>query len=201
MAATVSKDPDHDIDALVAQVAAGDRRAFAELYDRFSDQVFGLARYVTRHEPTAEEVTQETFLKLWRKADTFRSGRGKFSTWLLTIAKRTAIDRLRKEDRRPDIAEAIDVEAEWRPAMSNPGSGSEEARWRSLYFALHDIPDEQRHAIALAYYQDMSHSQIAEYLGIPLGTVKTRIRLGMQKLREAWETARSDTSNSAAPDV
>ncbi|MDX1600709.1 MAG: sigma-70 family RNA polymerase sigma factor [Anaerolineales bacterium] len=190
-----------DADELVEMVVEGDRRAFAELYNRFSDQVFGLARYVTRHEPTAEEVTQETFLKLWRKADTYRSGRGKFSTWLLTIAKRTAIDRLRKEDRRPDVAEAVDVEAEWRPAMSNPGSDSEEARWRSLYFALHDLPDEQRQAIALAYYQDMSHSQIAEYLGIPLGTVKTRIRLGMQKLRAAWQTADSNRSDSGESDV
>lgn len=197
----MSTESERDVEELVEQVVQGDRRAFAELYDRFSDQVFGLARYVTHHEPTAEEVTQETFLKLWRKADTFRSGRGKFSTWLLTIAKRTAIDRLRKEDRRPDVAEAVDVEAEWRPAMSNPGSGSEEARWRSLYFALHDIPDEQRQAIALAYYQDMSHSQIAEYLGIPLGTVKTRIRLGMQKLRAAWQTAESNTSNSGDSDV
>lgn len=197
----MSKDPDNDIDALVAQVAAGDRRAFAELYDRFSEQVFGLVRYVTRHEPTAEDVTQETFLKLWQKADSYRPGRGKFSTWLLTIAKRTAIDRLRKQDRRPDVAEAIDVEADWRPALSNPGSGGDEARWRSLYFALHDIPDEQRQAIALAYYQGMSHSQIASYLGIPLGTVKTRIRLGMQKLRRAWLDSEGDASESGTDDV
>lgn len=197
----MSKDSERDVDKLVERVVQGDRGAFEELYDRFSGKVFGLARYVTRHEPTAEEVTQETFLKLWRKAETYRPGRGKFSTWLLTIAKRTAIDRLRKEDRRPDVAEAVDVEADWRPVLSNPGSGGDEARWRSLYFALHDIPDEQRQAIALAYYQDMSHSQIAAYLGIPLGTVKTRIRLGMQKLRAAWMSSEADASKSGESDV
>lgn len=191
----------HDIADLVARVAEGDRDAFRRLYDLYADQVYGLVRYVTRHEQTAEEVTQETFIKLWRKADSYRSGRGKFSTWLLTVAKRTAIDRLRRENRRPEIAEAVDVEADWRPVLSNPGGHEEEARWRSLYFALQDLPEEQKQAVSLAYYQDMSHSQIAEYLGIPLGTVKTRIRLGMQKLRDAWFNSEDDTSKSAPADV
>ncbi len=197
----MSEDSKHDIAELVGRVADGDRRAFRRLYDQYADQVYGLARYVTRHDQTAEEVTQETFIKLWRKAGSYRPRRGKFSTWLLTIAKRTAIDRLRREDRRPEIAEAVDIEADWRPALSNPGAGDEEARWRSLYFALHDLPDEQRQAVSLAYYQDMSHSQIAEYLGIPLGTVKTRIRLGMQKLRDGWLSSEDDKSNSAPADV
>lgn len=197
----MSEDPGLDIPDLVARVADGDRNAFRQLYDLYADQVYGLVRYVTRHEQTAEEVTQETFIKLWRKAGSFRSGRGKFSTWLLTIAKRTAIDRLRREDRRPEIAEAVDVEADWRPVLSNPGGDSEEARWRSLYFALQDLPEEQKQAVSLAYYQDMSHSQIAEFLGIPLGTAKTRIRLGMQKLRDAWLNSEDDASKSASADV
>lgn len=197
----MNEESERDIAGLVARVADGDQRAFADLYDLYADRVYGLARYVTGHNSTAEEVTQETFLKLWRKADRFRASRGSFSTWLLTIAKRTAIDRLRREDRRPDVAQTVEVEAEWRPALSNPGSGGEEARWRSLYFALHDIPAEQRQAIALAYYQDMSHSQIAAYLGIPLGTVKTRIRLGMQKLRQAWLASGTDASDTGNDDV
>lgn len=197
----MSTDSEQDVDALVARVADGDRRAFAELYDRFADQVYGLVRYVTRHDLTAEEVTQEAFLKLWRKAGSYSPGRGKFSTWFLTLAKRTAIDRLRKDDRRPDLAEGVDIEAEWRTEFSNPGSGGEEARWRSLFFTLQQLPPEQMQAVSLAYYHDMSHSQIAEYLGIPLGTVKTRIRLGMQKLRDAWFDEGEDTSNSAVADV
>lgn len=197
----MSDHSEHKAAELVSRVVEGDRRAFRELYDLYADQVYGLVRYVTGHDQTAEEVAQETFIKLWRKAGSYRAGKGKFSTWLLTIAKRTAIDRLRREDRRPKIAEAVDIEADWRPSLTNPGSGGEEARWRSLYFALQDLPDEQRQAVSLAYYQDMSHSQIAEYLGIPLGTVKTRIRLGMQKLREAWLSSGEDASKSAPADV
>lgn len=156
------------------------------LYDLFASKVYGLALYLTKDEAMAEEVSQETFVKLWTSADTFRSGRGSVSAWLLTIARRTAIDRFRKQGRRPEIVENMEVEADWNPVMGAPLSDTEESRWRTLYFALRELPVEQRQAIVLSYYHGLSHSEIASHLEIPLGTVKTRIRLGMEKLRESW---------------
>lgn len=186
IAAIVSKLSETDPSELVRQVAAGDRSAFMKLYDLFASKVYGLALYLTKDEALAEEVSQETFVKLWTSADTFRSGRGSVSAWLLTIARRTAIDRFRKQDRRPEIAENVEVEADWNPVMGEPLSDTEESRWRTLYFALQELPVEQRQAIVLSYYHGLSHSEIASHLEIPLGTVKTRIRLGMEKLRESW---------------
>lgn len=176
------------------RVAAGDRDAFMQIYDLFASRVYGLALYLTKDEAAAEEVSQETFVKVWTSADTFNSGRGSFSAWLLTIARRTAIDRFRKQDRRPDIAESVEIEADWNPAMGAPLSNTEESRWRTLYFALQELPQEQRQAIVLSYYHGLSHSEIASHLEIPLGTAKTRIRLGMEKLRESWFGAFSDKS-------
>lgn len=171
---------------LIRRVADGDRAAFMQLYDRFASKVYGLALYITKNPSVAEEVSQETFVKLWTSADTFRPARGRFSTWLLTIARRTAIDRIRKQSRRPDIADGVDVEADWDPDLQEPLTATEESRWRTLYFALQELPQEQRQAIVLSYYHGLSHSEIAAHLGIPLGTAKTRIRLGMEKLRASW---------------
>lgn len=197
IAAIVADTQGPDVPLLVEKVATGDRQSFLELYDQFADRVYGLAVYMLHDEMAAEEVTQETFLKFWNSAASFRSDRGRFSTWLLTIARRTAIDRIRRESRRPEIAEDLDVEADWKTEFSQPASGSEEARWRTLYFSLNELPVEQRHAVTLSYYHGLSHSEIASYLDIPLGTAKTRIRLGLQKLRASWLESESDASKSA----
>jgi RNA polymerase sigma-70 factor (ECF subfamily) len=181
---------------LVHRIAEGDQEAFLQLYDQFSSRVYGLAVYISKDENAAEEITQETFIKLWTSADTFKRQRGRVSSWLLTIARRTAIDWHRRQSRKPPIAEEIEVEADWDPAFSEPLSHSEESRWRSLYFALKALPIEQRQAVVLSYYHGLSHSQIAQQLNIPLGTAKTRIRLGMQKLREGWFEDRPDTSKT-----
>lgn len=191
---TVPTEPQASTAELVRRVAKGDRAAYFELYQRFADRVFGLALHITRHRATAEEVAQETFLKLWTAADTFRPEQGRVSAWLLTITRRTAIDRLRYEGRRPELDETLDIEADWLINLASGVSQSDEARWHSLYFALQQLPAEQRHAIALAYYFGLSHREIAGYLDIPLGTAKTRIRLGMEKLRDAWL---SDASEQA----
>lgn len=194
IALIVSDRTSAEVAELVRRVAQGDRGSFLDLYDQFSSDVYGLALYMLHDEMAAEEVTQETFLKVWTSADTYKPNRGKFSSWLLTIARRTAIDRLRKDSRRPEIAEHVDVEAEWRPELTKPASDSEEARWRSLYFSLQELPVEQRKAVTLSYYHGLSHSEIAAYLDIPLGTAKTRIRLGLQKLRDSWFRGEGDTS-------
>lgn len=167
------------------QVAARDRTAFLRLYDRYASRVYGLALRMLRDKMNAEEVTQDTFLRLWTRAETFRPGRGRLVSWLLTITRRLALDRFRLQARRPQVAQSGNPAEDWY-ARPDPQTDTEEARWRSMRFAVLELPDEQRAAIELAYYHGLSHRQIAEQLEIPLGTAKTRIRLGMEKLRQAW---------------
>lgn len=174
---------------LAQRVALGDRRAFLELYDLCSPKVYGLALKIMGDAMAAEEVTQDAFLKLWTRAETFRAGRGSFMAWLLTITRHTALDRFRRESRRPDEVDPPDSDSEWAAILDDPQSSTEEARWRSLHFAIQALPDEQRRVIQTAYFHGMSHREISAYLGVPIGTVKTRLRLGMENLRRAWITA------------
>jgi RNA polymerase sigma-70 factor (ECF subfamily) len=169
---------------LLKRVSAGDRGAFLALYDRYASRVYGLALHMLRDKMSAEEVAQETFLKLWTRADSFHPDKGSFPIWLLTIARRTALDRIRLESRRPAIAEPPDEYGDWNH-LPHPDSISEEARWGSVRLALEALPAEQQAVISLSFYFGLSQSQISEHLGIPLGTVKTRMRLGMEKLRDA----------------
>jgi len=171
---------------LILKVAEGDREAFLALYDRYSAKVYGLALRVLGDPMTAEEVTQDAFLRLWTRADTYNPDRGRLSSWLLTITRRLAIDHFRLEGRRPPAWNPSNPESALE-RIPDPASQSEESRWGSMKFALINLPQEQRSVIELAFYHGMSHSQIAEYQSTPLGTVKTRIRLGMEKLRREWE--------------
>ena len=174
-----------DDDELIRMVVQRDRDAFITLYDRHSAKVFGLTLRMLDEQMAAEEVTQDTFLKLWTRADTFSSQKGSLLAWLLTIARRTALDRIRLDNRRPEFSNPTDPEDVWR-LSPDPDSQTDEARWRSLHFLLLELPEEQRRVIDLAYYHGMSQSQIAEFLAVPLGTIKTRLRLGMEKLRQLW---------------
>jgi RNA polymerase sigma-70 factor (ECF subfamily) len=133
----------------------------------------------------AEEATQDTFLKLWSRARLYLNERGPLLVWLLTIARRTALDRLRLESRRPALSDSNDPEDSW-DLLPDLGTLPEESRWRSLYFAVQSLQPDHRQVIELAYYQGMSQSEIAEVLGWPLGTVKTRLRAAMEQLREKW---------------
>jgi RNA polymerase sigma-70 factor (ECF subfamily) len=133
----------------------------------------------------AEEVTQDTFLKLWTRARQFIPAQGELVSWLLTIAHRTALDRLRMENRRLPASNALDPEEQW-PTIPDGNSLTPDSRWRSLYFAVQSLPAEQRQVIDLAYYKGMSQSEIAEVLGWPLGTVKTRLRTAVHALRQQW---------------
>lgn len=167
------------------RVVDQDRAAFLKLYDRYAPRVYGLALRMLGDAMTAEEVSQDAFLRLWTRASTFNPRRGRLVSWLLTITRRLALDHFRLQSRRPAIDESATLSEHWY-ARVDPQSDTEEARWSSLRFALMDLPDDQRVAIELAFYYGLSHSQIADELDIPLGTAKTRIRLGMQKLRDAW---------------
>ena len=170
---------------LISQVVNGEQRAFLALYDRYSSRVYTLALRMVRDQMMAEEVVQDTFLKLWSRARQYLTERGPLLTWLLTIARHTALDRLRLESRRPALSDGNDPDFAWE-IIPAPETTSEEARWQSLYLAVRSLPNEQRQVIELAYYQGLSQSEIAEVLNLPLGTVKTRLRAGMNRLRHEW---------------
>ncbi len=177
-----------DIDdmELVAKVARGDEEAFLALYDRHASRVHGLTLHILHDSMLAEEATQDTFLKLWSRARQYLMERGPFLPWLLTIARHVALDRLRFEARRPALSDSNDPEDTWQQ-LPDLNTMAEEARWRSLYFAVQALPPDQCKVVELAYYQGLSQSEIAEVLGWPLGTVKTRLRSAMEKLREVWK--------------
>ncbi len=170
---------------LVTRVANGEESAFLALYDRYVGRVYALMLRILSDPMLAEEATQDTFLKLWSRARLYLGERGSLLLWLLTIARRTALDRLRLENRRPALSDSKDPEDSW-DLIPDLNTMPEESRWRSLYFAVQALQPEHRQVIELAYYQGMSQSEIAEELGWPLGTVKTRLRAAMEHLRETW---------------
>jgi RNA polymerase sigma-70 factor (ECF subfamily) len=179
------KASDEDDLVLIQRVARGEQQAFLALYDRHAARVHALTLHILSDPMMAEEVTQDTFMKLWSRARLYLSERGSFVVWLLTIARRTALDRLRMEKRRPLLSDSNDPEDLW-PVLRDPSNNPDEERWRSLYFAVRALPHDQQVVVELAYYQGLSQSQIAEELGWPLGTVKTRLRAAMHALRQEW---------------
>ena len=170
---------------LMTRVARGDEHAFLMLYDRHAARVHALTLRILSDPMLAEEATQDAFLKLWSRARLFMNERGSLLLWLLTIARRTALDRLRLEGRRPVLSDSNDPDDMWQ-TIPDLDSMPEEARWRSLHFAVQSLQPDHRQVIELAYYQGMSQSEIAEVLGWPLGTVKTRLRAAMEQLRQKW---------------
>ena len=172
---------------LVEQVAQRDLQALATLYDRYAQTVYAVAVNVVG--PTeAEDLVQDVFLLLWRKADQFDPQRGSFKSWFMRTVRNYALDRIRSQGREQSILVAERVDALLRQASH--GDLAEKVRMREdsryLLRALRALPDEQRLAIVLAYFGGLSQSMIAAQMGWPLGTVKKRIRLGMQKLRGAF---------------
>ncbi len=174
---------------LIARMAKGDEQALLELYDRYASRVYALVLHILKEPMMAEEAMQDTFLKVWNHAREYQPQRGALQIWILTIARRTALDRLRLEARRPWLSNATDLEELWR-YIPDTGSTEDEAYRRSLYLTVQTLPPDYRLVIELAYYQGLSQSQIAAVLGWPLGTVKTRLREAMRRLRRAWEADR-----------
>lgn len=170
---------------LMARVARGDERAFLMLYDRHAGRVHALTLRILSDPMLAEEATQDAFLKLWSRARLFLNERGSLLLWLLTIARRTALDRLRLEGRRPILSDSNDPDDLWQ-TIPDVNSVPEESRWRSLHFAVQALQPDHRQVIELAYYDGLSQSEIAEVLSWPLGTVKTRMRAAMEQLRQKW---------------
>lgn len=173
------------IQNLLNHIQAGSEEALLQLHEAFATPVYSVAYRVLGNPQDAEEATQDVFLRLWDKASTFDAQRGNFTSWLLTIARRVAIDRLRQRERR-DPSNSVSMDEEpylWETTLI--GEDMTDLQ-RSLLSVLNQLPKEQQEAIFLAYFHSMSHSDISAYTGKPLGTVKSHIRLGMQKLREIW---------------
>jgi RNA polymerase sigma-70 factor (ECF subfamily) len=176
---------DQDWAALIKRVADGDQSALTELYDGTSRIVFGLVLRVVSDRSTAEEVLLDVYTQVWRQARTYDERRGSPLAWLMTIARTRGIDRLRSGRYEQQNKEALDSIREASAASASPEESTVEAERRKLVrAALDSLSAEQREVIELAYYSGLSHSEIALRLGQPLGTVKTRTRLGMIKLRD-----------------
>jgi RNA polymerase sigma-70 factor, ECF subfamily len=168
-------------EALVALVARSDEAALGELYDRHGRVAFGLARRIVRDTALAEDAVQEAFLAVWRTAERFVPERALARTWLLTIVHRRAVDLVRREERRRTEPIGVTPEETSGDAAESAWLGFERERVRG---ALSRLPDQQREALELAYYGGFTQSQLAERLGEPVGTIKSRMFNGLSRLRE-----------------
>jgi RNA polymerase sigma-70 factor (ECF subfamily) len=171
---------------LIQQVVQRDVTAFTELYDRYAQPVYVMAIYMVGH-PEAEEVVQEVFLRLWHKADQFDATRGSFKSWLMSVGRNYMLDQLKRRSHEWRLRQVEQVDRLLSEAKDMNADVVAEV-WarerRSIILrALQALPAEQRQAIVLAYFGGLSQSAIARQLDWPLGTVKKRIRLGLQKLR------------------
>lgn len=181
--------PEVDDGTLLKRVARGDEDALLVLHKRYVNLVYSMAWRVLQDVGRAEEVTQDIFVKLWQKGDQYDAKRGRFSSWLLSVTRFAAIDRLRRDGRRPVAAELVTGEHDDAFSLERFLPATDHENWergQHLRLLLGQLPAEQRQIIELAYFGGMTHSELAEHLGLPLGTVKGRLRLGLEKLRQLW---------------
>jgi RNA polymerase sigma-70 factor, ECF subfamily len=163
---------------LVARVRAGDQQALSELYDRYSRLVYSVAMRILQDTGAAEDLLQDVFLQLWRKPDAFDSSRGSLAAWLAVIARHRSIDRLRQRRPETDIEDCV--------IASSTDLGNETERSlviEKVRVVMNEMGPDQRTAMEMAFFQGLTHTEIAEKTGEPLGTIKTRIRSGLQMLR------------------
>jgi RNA polymerase sigma-70 factor (ECF subfamily) len=167
--------------ALIERIRSGDESAMADMYDRYSGIIYGVALRVLGDTTAAEDVLQEVFLQLWRNPQAFDASRGKLAPWLAVIARNRAIDHLRKRAPEDDIDEVsvstgvnLEDEAAQRQAVNK------------IRTVLSQLPQEQRRALEMAFFEGMTHTEIAAKTGEPLGTIKTRIRAGLLAVRKAF---------------
>lgn len=173
-----------DLD-LMQRILRRDQSALGELYDRYGNPVYSLALRILRDSQRAEEITQDVFLRVWNQPEKWDSSKGRLVSWLLTVCRYAAIDLLRAEQRQPNVSETpleddspIPDTESWNPVEWQEG--------QELLKLVNWLPPEQTQVIRLAFYGGLSHREMADKLGIPFGTVKTRLRLGLQKLRQMW---------------
>jgi RNA polymerase sigma-70 factor, ECF subfamily len=171
---------------LLADAGRGDRAAFATLYDRYASRLFGLILMLVRDRTVAEDVLQEVFLHIWRKAADYNPALAKPSVWMMLITRGKSIDALR---RRGAMTAAV---ASWSSMVGTPSADPRtdtDPRTEKACKALAALPPEQSEALTLAFHGGLTSAEIALHRGVPLGTIKTRIRLGLRKLRDAFDCA------------
>jgi RNA polymerase sigma-70 factor (ECF subfamily) len=180
---TAARNPEPNDGALIAGVHSGNQDAMAQLYARYSSVVYAVALRVLGDTAAAEDVLQEIFMQLWRKPESFDSGRGNLAPWLAVIARNRAVDLLRKRRPQTELSETI-ISVE--PDLA--GEADRSRAMEKVRAVLKEMPAAQRSSLEMAYFEGYSHSEISEKTGDPLGTVKTRIRTGLMLLRKAVET-------------
>lgn len=182
---TPPNDPTRDgDDQLMLRIAQGDAAAFETIYDRHSSRAYSLAYRLLGDRDSAEDLVQDAFLTLWRHADAYDANRGSVGAWLLSITHRRGVDRLRTVgamQRRQQALQAIHATAE--PGEDAADAGLARILADGVRGELAELPEEQGQVVRLAYYGGFTHHEIADLLGLPLGTVKGRIRLGLERLR------------------
>ena len=175
-----------DLD-LLGQIGQRDREALSSLYDRYGRRVFALAARILNDPVSSEEVTQDVFMSVWRRGSSYSADKGKFTTWLFSIAHNRTIDELRKRRRdrnrqNDDIDDHLNLESK---EISPPDAAVAQSEYAMVRQALGILPVEQRQVVELSYFKGLTQAEIAEQTGQPLGTVKTRMRLALKKLRNA----------------
>jgi RNA polymerase sigma-70 factor (ECF subfamily) len=173
---------------LIQQVANQDRDAFSQLYDRFSTLVFTLAMRMLKARSDAEDLLQEVFVQVWRQAQSYSAERGSPEAWIINIARSRAIDKIRSIRRMQKSFVLTDDPAQAESSHNVESSAAESETRLAMNSALANLPDTQRKVLELAYFDGLTQSEIADRLAEPLGTVKTRMRSGIQKLREILGT-------------
>jgi len=181
----------YSAETLLQLITQHDAEALAELYDRYAQPTYNLIVRMVRDQALADDILQETFWQVWQKAGEF-SGRGAVAAWLFRIARNKSLDQLRRQKARPQVVETASQE-DWElwPGDEVSVESVAEQRWEQEYVrqALEKMPDEQRECLKLAYFSGMSQQQIAAHTQTPLGTVKTRLRLGVERLERIFRAA------------
>jgi RNA polymerase sigma-70 factor (ECF subfamily) len=188
-----------DDESLMGLILDAEPEALGELYNRYGHLVFSLAFQTVGEPAAAEEITQDVFVRVWQRAEQYRPEQGKVRSWLATIARHRAIDHLRRRGVQPELRAVA-----WADESSEPGSTIDglqqeaelDMQREQVHAAVSQLPREQEQVLVLAYFQGLSQSQIAAALDLPLGTVKTRIRLGMDKLRQMLRDESADDQDS-----
>jgi RNA polymerase sigma-70 factor (ECF subfamily) len=175
---------------LLRQIGQGDRRSFEQLYERFSGVLFSIAYRMLNSQEAAEDVLQDVFVQIWKKAPMFDPNRGRPMTWAVTLTRNKAIDLMRSAQRRSGLHETVQRETETFSRSKDHSlfdAVASDEMWKMVRDAIAKLSKEQRQAIELAFFASMTQTEIAEHLNQPLGTVKARIRRGMLALREMIE--------------
>jgi RNA polymerase sigma-70 factor (ECF subfamily) len=178
---------DQEDSDLLAGIARRDSDALLRLYRKYSSRVFSLIYHILDDRTAAEEVLQDTFYRLWDRSQLYQPGKGQLISWLLTVARNLALDHKRKESRRaiPNVFARVADETNDLDALPEVASLDDPDMSRTIRQVMAQLPPEQRMAIELAYFEGLTHQELSQRLGESLGTVKTRIRLGLSKLRKA----------------